>query len=148
MENKGNEFNFWHSMFLISNGINLIYGLFLLILFSIFVAKNKFGDHFTIFTIIFLIYYSLVSVIGQLWLKKSLCLNNFYTVLIFLVYLVFFFVGWSIIINSEWLRDGIINIFENSNISVNAIYEIINNEINNFKIGIIINSVLFVNNLF
>jgi len=148
MEITKKEIKHWHMLFLITNGINFIFGLFLLSVFSYFIAKNKFQDSLTISFILFFILYVLISVIGHLWLKKSLCLNYIYLFFALIIYFVFFFLEWFYVINDVSFKSFLMKIFKNSEKSYDALYDIFSANIEFYKIFILINSVFFVNYFF
>jgi len=146
MENTKKQVKCWHYIFLITNGLNFIYSIFLLSVFSYFVAKNEFKDSFTISTILFFIFYALICVIGQLWTKKSLCLNYIYMFFMFFIYFAFFFFEWTILIDVDTLKDYLVGMFKNSESSSNALIDIFRKDLDNYKIGILVNTGFFVYN--
>lgn len=144
MEISKNEIKCWHLTFLISNGLNLIYSLFLMIIFIYFVSKNKLQDSLTICFIFFFIFYVTICTIGHLWTKKSLCINYLYTFGLFLVYFTIIFFEWAIIIDMDFLRNLLLNLFKNSNESTNLLYGLFTDNYDDIKIGFSVNSCLFV----
>lgn len=143
MEKKKN-IKCWHFIFQISNGLNMIYSLFLIGIFSYFVANNNFKDSFTISFIIIFIFYAFVCVIGYLWTKKSLCINYIYSIFLFGIYFIILFFEWTIIIDVDSLITFIISIFKNSEKSAYCLYDIIINDYDNYVIGGLVNSLFFV----
>lgn len=137
---------FIHKLFLITNGLNFIYGLGILVVFSYFVAKNKFQDSFTITTIFLLCLYSLICIIGNLWTKKTLFLNYFYGVFLTILYCILLIFKWTIVINIDSLKEMIIGIFTNSDDSANLLIEIIKENIDVYKISIAIITLFMVRN--
>lgn len=145
MEVTKKEIKLWHLIFLISNGLNFIFSLFLMTIFCYFVAKNKLQDSLTMSFIFFFIFYLMICTIGHFWTKKSLCINYIYVFSLFLIYIFITFLEWSIIINMDFVKDLLLSVFKNSNASTNMLYETFNENLDDLKIGFSINTCLFVN---
>lgn len=134
----------WSITFLITNGINFVYGIFLLIIFSYFVAKNKFQDSFTISMIFLYCLYPLICVVGHLWTKKSLFVNYLYAFFLTLLYIIFLIFEWTIIIDINSFNDMIVGIFTNSKNSADLLCEILQGNIDSYKIVILVNTAFMV----
>ena len=138
------ETKLFKALFFISNGLNFLYSVFLIIILAIFIIKNKIQDTFTITFVLFFCIYALVSVMGHLWIKKSLCINYLYACFIFFIYFVMMIFEWNIIFDVEGFKNNIISLFPNSKHSADLLYEYFYEKNDAFKILIFLNTLFMV----